>query len=112
MRVPLSWLKDYVDITLSVDDLVHRMTMAGLEVSSVEQIGRDWQRDKLFVGEIVDIKPHPDADRLVLAVVAYGQDAPQTVVTGALNLRPGDRGRRDAAPAAPRDVRGLRRHGR
>ncbi len=96
MRVPLSWLKDYVDMTLSVDDLVHRMTMAGLEVGSVEQIGRDWQRDKLFVGEIVDIKPHPDADRLVLAVVAYGQDAPQTVVTGALNLQPGDRGQKVA----------------
>lgn len=96
MRVPLSWLKDYVDITLSIDDLVHRMTMAGLEVASVEQVGRDWQRDKLVVGEVVEVKPHPDADRLVLAVVAYGQDAPQTVVTGAPNLRPGDCGQKVA----------------
>jgi phenylalanyl-tRNA synthetase beta chain len=96
MRVPLSWLKDYVDITLSIDDLVHRMTMAGLEVGSVEQVGRDWQRDKLLVGEVVEVKPHPNADRLLLAVVAYGQDTPQTVVTGAPNLRPGDHGQKVA----------------
>jgi phenylalanyl-tRNA synthetase beta chain len=96
MRVPLSWLKDYVDITLSIDELVHRMTMAGLEVAGIEQVGRDWQRDKLLVGEVVEVKPHPNADRLVLAVVAYGQDTPQTVVTGAPNLRPGDHGQKVA----------------
>ncbi|MCZ6873912.1 MAG: phenylalanine--tRNA ligase subunit beta [bacterium] len=96
MRVPLSWLKDYVDITLPVDDLVHRMTMAGLQVDSVEYVGRHWQRDKLFVGEVVEVKPHPDAERLVLALVAYGQDAPQTVVTGAPNIQPGDRGQKVA----------------
>ena len=63
MRVPLSWLKEFVEITLPLDTLVHRLTMAGLEISNVESIGADWQRDKLFVGEIVDIQPHPNADR-------------------------------------------------
>ncbi|WP_256872697.1 phenylalanine--tRNA ligase beta subunit-related protein, partial [Candidatus Entotheonella palauensis] len=96
MRVPLSWLQDFVDVTLPVNALVHRLTMAGLEVGDVEYIGSDWQPDKLFVGEVVDVAPHPNADRLVLATVAYGQDKPQTVVTGAPNLRPGDRGQKVA----------------
>jgi phenylalanyl-tRNA synthetase beta chain len=96
MRVPLSWLKDFVEITIPLDDLIHRLTMAGLEVASVEHIGDAWQRDKLFVGEILEIKPHPNAERLVLAVVEYGQGTPQTVVTGAPNLRPGERGQKVA----------------
>lgn len=96
MRVPLSWLRDFVDITLSVDELVHRLTMAGLEVGDVEYIGADWQPDKLFVGEVIDVTPHPNADRLVLATVTYGQAQPQTVVTGAPNLRPGERGQKVA----------------
>jgi phenylalanyl-tRNA synthetase beta chain len=92
MRVPLSWLRDYVEITLPVDELANRLTTAGLEVGEVESIGQNWQRDKLFVGEIIDVAPHPNADRLVLATVAYGQAEPQTVVTGAPNLRPGAHG--------------------
>ena len=112
MRAPLSWLKDFVDIAIPLDTLVHRMTMAGLEVGGVEHVGADWQRDKLFVGEVVEVSAHPHADRLVLATVAYGRDEPQTVVTGAPNLKPGDRGQkvafavegarlRDAYSAAP-----------
>jgi len=96
MRVPLSWLKDFVEITIPLDDLIHRMIMAGLEVANVEHIGDTWQRDKLFVGEVLEIKPHPNAERLVLAVVEYGQGTPQTVVTGAPNLRPGERGQKVA----------------
>jgi phenylalanyl-tRNA synthetase beta chain len=92
MRVPLSWLRDYVDITLPVDALADRLTTAGLEVGEIEPVGQDWQRDKLFVGEIIDVAPHPNADRLVLATVAYGPARPQTVVTGAPNLRPGEHG--------------------
>jgi phenylalanyl-tRNA synthetase beta chain len=66
--------------------------MAGLEVGEVESIGQNWQRDKFFVGEIIDVAPHPNADRLVLATVAYGQAEPQAVVSGAPNLRPGEHG--------------------
>ena len=96
MRAPLSWLKEFVDIAISLDDLVHRMTMAGLEVGEVEHIGAEWQSDKLFVGEVMNVNAHPNADRLVLATVAYGQGEPQTVVTGAPNLKPGERGQKVA----------------
>ncbi len=88
MKVPLSWLKDYVDITLPVDKLAERLTLAGLEVESVTRIGEMWERDKLFVGQILAVTQHPDADRLVLARVAYGAAEPLTVVTGAPNLYP------------------------
>ena len=88
MKVPLSWLKDYVDITLPVDKLAERLTLAGLEVESVTRIGEMWERDKLFVGQILAVTQHPDADRLVLARVEYGAAEPLTVVTGAPNLYP------------------------
>ena len=39
MRVPLSWLKDFVEIAIPLDDLIHRMIMAGLEVANVEHMG-------------------------------------------------------------------------
>ena len=96
MRAPLSWLKEFVDITIPLDDLVHCMTMAGLEVGEVEHIGAEWQRDKLFVGEVMNVSVHPNADRLLLATVAYGQRDTQTVVTGAPNLKPGDCGQKVA----------------
>ena len=96
MRVPLSWLKGYVDITLPLDELARRMTLAGLEVENIEHIGADWDRDKIVVGEIVEVRPHPDADRLTIAVVDYGAEHPQAVVTGAANIQVGDHGQKIA----------------
>ncbi len=92
MRVPISWLKEYVDITLPIEELAERLTLAGLEVEQIERIGDWWDRDRIFVGEVVEVRPHPNADRLVIAVVNYGASEPMAVVTGAPNLRVGDRG--------------------
>jgi len=107
MRVPLSWLKEYVDITLSVEELAYRLTLAGLEVASIEYVGIPtgeveqahkavptsadhlvWDRDKIVVGHILEVKAHPNADRLVLATVDSGLAEPEVVVTGAPNLYP------------------------
>ena len=93
MKVPLSWLKDYVDITLPVTQLAERLTLAGLEVGSIQYLGVEradlaWERDKIVVGHILAVKPHPNADRLVLADVVYGGPHIETVVTGAPNLFP------------------------
>ena len=107
MKVPLSWLRDYVDINLTVEELGQRLTLAGIEVAGIERIGADWERDKLFVGEIVRIDPHPDADRLVLATVVYGGDAPMTVVTGAPNLYP-YKGQANLGLKAPFAISGAR----
>jgi phenylalanyl-tRNA synthetase beta chain len=91
MRVPISWLKEFVDITLSPDQLAERLTLSGLEVAEVEKIGIEgaelpWDADKIVIGNILEVKQHPNADRLVLADVDYGAAEPHTVVTGAPNL--------------------------
>jgi phenylalanyl-tRNA synthetase beta chain len=94
MRVPMSWLREYVDITIPVEELADRLTMAGLEMAAIEEVGAAWNRDKIFVGEIVEVRPHPNADRLTIAVVDYGASEPLAVVTGAPNIRVGDKGQK------------------
>ncbi len=86
MLVPVSWLKEYVDITLTTEELAERITLAGLEVASIQRVGDWWDPDKIRVGQILAVRPHPNADRLVLVDVDYGGEAPETVVTGAPNL--------------------------
>ena len=94
MRVPLSWLSDYVEIILPVEELAERLTLAGLEVATIERVGEKWDPEKIIVGEIVEVRPHPNADRLTIAVVDYGASEPQAVVTGAPNLVVGDSGQK------------------
>ena len=91
MKVPISWLKDFVDITMPVAELAERLTLAGLEVGSIRYVGVDgadlvWEREKLVLGHILKVEQHPNADRLVLATVDIGAAEPETVVTGASNL--------------------------
>ncbi len=88
MKVPISWLKEYVEITRPLDDLAGRLTLAGLEVDNIERIGDWWDRERIVVGEVVEVRPHPNADRLVLADVAYGGPQIEQCVTGAPNLFP------------------------
>jgi phenylalanyl-tRNA synthetase beta chain len=86
MRVPISWLKEYVDIVLPVEELSERLTLAGMEIDAFEEVGDWWDRETILVGEVVAVLPHPNADRLVLVDVDYGGAEPQRVVTGAPNL--------------------------
>jgi phenylalanyl-tRNA synthetase beta chain len=84
VKVSLKWLKSYTPATAPVDEIAHRLTMAGVEVSEIYHIGENWTN--VYVGEVVEIRPHPNADRLVLATVGYGDGHSITVVTGAPNL--------------------------
>jgi phenylalanyl-tRNA synthetase beta chain len=86
LRVPYSWLKDYVDLTATPQQLADRLTVGGMEVETVTSIGATWAADKIFVGHVQKVTAHPDADRLCLATVDYGQGRTLTVVTGAPNL--------------------------
>lgn len=88
MKLPLSWLKDYVDIALTPEALAERLTLAGLEVESITTVGELWDRDKIIVGQILEVVRHPEADRLTLVRVDYGAGQPMTVVTGAPNMMP------------------------
>lgn len=88
MKVSLKWLKEYVDIVLLPQELAHRLTMSGSEVSSIQTVGGAW--DKIFVAQLVGVSPHPNADRLHLATVDLGTER-ITVVCGAPNLTIGDK---------------------
>ena len=89
MRVPLSWLQDYVPLQ-NIDplDLAHRLTMAGLETTFEQGGSQYW--NKVIVGQIVSIEKHPNADRLQLATVDTG-DQRVTVVCGAPNIEVGQK---------------------
>ncbi len=84
MRVVRSWLEEYVDTEgVPVADLAERLTLAGLEVVGIEHYGDWWDRERLLVGAVVRVLPHPNADRLVLADVDTGRGSLHRVVTGA-----------------------------
>jgi phenylalanyl-tRNA synthetase beta chain len=91
VRVSLKWLADYVDVTLPPKELAHKLTMAGLEVEGVEQVGGGWDEELITVGVVLAVEPHPNADRLRLATVDYGAGEPMTVVCGAPNVAPGQK---------------------
>jgi len=115
MKVPLSWLRDFVDITLSPAELAYKLTFAGLEVEDItysglapadgridglaaeksgsgktgagpKAKGLAWDPAKLVVAAILEVLPHPNADRLTLLRLDDGSGKEQTVLTGAPNL--------------------------
>jgi phenylalanyl-tRNA synthetase beta chain len=85
LRVPLSWLSEYVDITIPVEELANKLTIAGVEVRT----GGDWEG--IRVASVVDIQPHPNADRLTLVTVNLGDGDQRTVVCGAPNVAKGQK---------------------
>ncbi len=85
MKLPISWLKDFIDINgLTVEEIARRFTLAGLEVEEILYVGLPmpdyshgerhdfkttgiaWDPEKMIVAEIREVKPHPNADRLTL----------------------------------------------
>ena len=83
MKAPINWLKKYVDIDLNnIDDLVHKLTLAGTEVDSVQKQG-NWEG--IVVGEVLEVSRHPNADRLNLVLV-NDRGKQVKVVCGANNL--------------------------
>jgi phenylalanyl-tRNA synthetase beta chain len=104
MKVPISWLRDYIDLDgLSIEEIAHKLTLAGLEVEEIKYVGLDmpeyengekhefktsgiaWDKEKLVLAEIREVLPHPNADRLTLLDLYDGQQS-HTVLTGAPNI--------------------------
>ena len=103
MKVPLSWLREFVEIEVSIMELAQRLTVAGLEVEEIRHVGLPfdgaspatrqetrvwgiaWDPGRIVVGEIREVMPHPNADRLVLTRL-YDGEREHTVLTGAPNL--------------------------
>jgi phenylalanyl-tRNA synthetase beta chain len=89
VRVPLSWLADYVDLDLTPEQLAERLTVLGMEVKALERWGAEWQG--VVVGELLTVAKHPNADRLSLTTVRVDDSAPLSIVCGATNIAPGQR---------------------
>ncbi len=102
MKVPISWLKEFVEISLPIEELAHKLTLAGLEVEEIRYVGLQrpegkkqetkvtgipWGPEEIVVGEVREVMPHPNADRLVLCRLDDGEKE-HTVLTGAPNLFP------------------------
>ena len=86
MKIPVSWLKDFIDLDLSPQEIAKHLTMAGLEVEAIET--HDPSFDGVIVGYVEEVVPHPNADKLRIATVSNGKENVQ-VVCGAPNCRKG-----------------------
>ena len=88
MRVPLSWLSEYVPLRMNPPELAYRLTMAGLETTYDAGVGAGWEG--VVVGHVAEVRPHPNADRLRLVDVDLGATT-HTVVCGAPNVAAGQK---------------------
>ncbi len=93
MKVPLSWLKEYVEISMSPEELADTLTMAGLEVESIEHIGKDWG-DKIISAQITHLEKVEGSDHLNYTRVNTGTSE-LNVICGAPNIK-----QRDKVPLA------------
>ncbi len=88
MRISLNWLRELVDVTLAPEELAQTLTMAGFEVEDIED--RRKLADGVVVGKVLEVQPHPNADKLRVCQVDIGKsDDVLNIVCGAANVRAG-----------------------
>ena len=87
MLVPIAWLKDYTDVQVGTDEYVSKMVMSGSNLEEVDYTGRGIEG--VVVGEVVECKQHPDAERLSVCMVDVGEESPIQIVCGAPNVKAG-----------------------
>src|SRR5258706_310288 len=104
MKIPVSWLKDFIDLDgLSIEDIARKLTLAGLEVDEIlyaglempkykdgekhefKTIGISWDREKIVMAEIREVNPHPNAARSSRLDLYDGKEC-QVVLTAAPNI--------------------------
>lgn len=88
MKVSLRWLSEFLNLSVSAEEVAARLTMAGIEVESITTTAR--MPDGIVAARIVEMQPHPNADRLTLCQLDRGDSVPLQVVCGAKNMKPGD----------------------
>jgi phenylalanyl-tRNA synthetase beta chain len=88
MKVPVKWLKDYVDIDINAKELGDALTLSGSNVEEVITSGEEIQN--VVTGKIMKIERHPDADKLVVCQVDIGEKEPIQIVTAATNMKEQD----------------------
>jgi len=87
MNVTINWLKKYIDFDFSAEQLAEKLTMLGVEVETIKQLGV--ALEGVVVGKVTSINPHPNADKLVLCQVDIDKDDTLQIVCGAPNVREG-----------------------
>ncbi|MFT4058544.1 MAG: phenylalanine--tRNA ligase subunit beta [Legionella sp.] len=87
MKLSKLWLREWVNFSLTEDELASQLTMAGLEVDAVSPVAGPFTH--VIVAEVLSTKPHPDADKLTLCEVNINADKPLQIVCGASNVRAG-----------------------
>ena len=93
MKVPLSWLREYVPVTMSAGELAERLALTGTEVERVSRVGLpadDGNLDRFVIGRVKTVNPHPNADKLVICDVDVGAQVSR-IVCGARNFQEGDK---------------------
>ncbi len=89
MKVSYNWLSRYLSDIPPPREAADILTLAGLEVEETEQTGSDFEG--IVVGEVQEVHPHPDADRLVVCKVDIGSVQPSQIVCGAPNVATGQK---------------------
>ena len=89
MKVPMKWLKEYVDINMPAEEYASRMVMTGTAVEGVDKTGE--QFDKVVVGYVVSCVDHPNSDHLHICMVDVGEAEPIQIICGAPNVHAGMR---------------------
>ena len=89
MKFSVNWLREFVELPPCIDALAELLTMSGIEIEGIQKRGADF--DKVVVAQIMDSKPHPNADRLTVCVVDDGSGTKRQIVCGAKNYRVGDK---------------------
>ena len=89
MKILYSWLKDFIDLDLTPEELAQKLTDLGIEVASAETTGADFEG--VNVAQITQIENHPDSDHLHLVTLDLGNGKTQRVVCGAPNVAVGQK---------------------
>ncbi|VEB33212.1 phenylalanine--tRNA ligase subunit beta [Legionella cherrii] len=87
MKLSKLWLREWVNFSLTEQELAHQLTMAGLEVDAVSPVAGEFTH--VIVAEVLSTKPHPNADKLTVCEVNANTDKPLQIVCGASNVRAG-----------------------
>jgi len=89
MRVPLSWLREYVRVEGGAQEIADALSISTAEVHGVHRVGISGDLELFRVGHVLEAEKHPDADRLQLTSVDVGEDRPYSIVCGAWNFGAG-----------------------
>ena len=116
MKLPLKWLREFVNIDASVEEISRRLSVAGLEVENIERLTPSFEG--VTIARVLDVQKHPNADRLNLCQVDSGTEK-LSIVCGAPNVqagmtaRAGSRRRETRQGTSPpsRVIRGVRSEG-